>query len=111
MEIKKGSWKKRFLEIREGSVWICKNDRVSLVISLLSFAPWSTSFFEVGLVLTAFPSFGFGLGVLQGKDEQFLCSMSAYDVYSFTRPYKAPKGRVWGLKSREPLSFYSVSAS
>ncbi|KAL7414467.1 hypothetical protein BDY24DRAFT_24877 [Mrakia frigida] len=73
MEIKKGSWKKRFLEIREGSVWICKNDR--------------------------------------GKDEQFLCSMSAYDVYSFTRPYKAPKGRVWGLKSREYLCSYSVPAS
>lgn len=72
MEVKKGSWKKRFLEIREGSVWICKNDRVSSVISLLSFAPWSTSFFEVGLVLTAFPSFGFGLGVFLGEGRAVL---------------------------------------
>ena len=37
MEVKKGSWKKRFLEIREGSVWICKNDRVSARPSFLAF--------------------------------------------------------------------------
>jgi hypothetical protein len=27
-ESKKGKWSKRFMEIRDGAVWLCKNDRV-----------------------------------------------------------------------------------
>ncbi len=39
--------------------------------------------------------------ILQGKDEIFLCHASAFDVYTFSRTYKAPKPFVFALKSRE----------
>lgn len=37
----------------------------------------------------------------QGKDEQHLCSLTAYDFYLVTKvPAKAPKGSYFALKSR-----------
>ncbi|CED82318.1 hypothetical protein [Phaffia rhodozyma] len=72
-QCKKNKWSKRFVEIRDGVVWVCKNDR--------------------------------------GKDEQYLCALSAFDIYTLTKPIpKAPSGRIWCLKSQDKAAFFEDPA-
>ncbi|EIN12515.1 hypothetical protein PUNSTDRAFT_49814 [Punctularia strigosozonata HHB-11173 SS5] len=44
------------------------------------------------------------------RDDQFLCSLSNFDVYAVTRQHKSPKPFVFAVKSTEPLSFFENTA-
>lgn len=67
-EVKRGKWSKRWLQLREHSLWISKRDN--------------------------------------GKDEALLCSLSNFDAYHFSRPYKSPKPFAFAIKSTDKLSFF-----
>ncbi|KAI0081629.1 hypothetical protein K474DRAFT_1587482 [Panus rudis PR-1116 ss-1] len=67
-EYKRGKWQKRWMELREHSLWLSKKDN--------------------------------------GKDQVFLCSLSNFDAYTMTRPYKSPKPFVFAVKSTDNLSFF-----
>ncbi|KAF9483548.1 hypothetical protein BDN70DRAFT_904143 [Pholiota conissans] len=41
-----------------------------------------------------------------GKDEVLICSLSNFDAYQVTRPYKAPKPFTFSVKSTDKLSFF-----
>ncbi|KAF9241154.1 hypothetical protein BU15DRAFT_45316 [Melanogaster broomeanus] len=45
-----------------------------------------------------------------GKDEIFLCSLSNFDAYYFTRPHKSPKPFVFATKSTDHLSLFENAA-
>jgi len=85
-ESKRGKWSKRWLQLREHSLWISKRDNVRGV-------------FSFALLLMVLIS-------LQGKDETLLCSLSNFDAYHFSRPYKSPKPFVFAIKSTDKLSFF-----
>ncbi|KAF9452933.1 hypothetical protein P691DRAFT_755968 [Macrolepiota fuliginosa MF-IS2] len=67
-ESKRGKWSKRWLQLREHSLWISKRDN--------------------------------------GKDQSLLCSLSNFDAYRFSRPYKSPKPFAFAIKSTDKLSFF-----
>lgn len=67
-ESKKGKWSKRWMELREHSLWLSKRDT--------------------------------------GKDETFLCSLSNFDAYYFTRKHKSPKPFVFAIKSTDNISLF-----
>ena len=86
-EYKRGKWQKRWMELREHSLWLSKKDTVRVL-----------SFFR-SFILT-------DVCVTQGKDQVCLCSLHNFDVYTVTRPNKAPKGFVFAIKSTDNLSFF-----
>lgn len=88
-EYKRGKWQKRWLELREHSLWLSKRDNVRLHAN-----DW--------------PSFG--LIFIQGKDQVQLCSLSNFDAYIVTRVSKAPKAYVFAVKSTDNLSFFESTA-
>jgi len=47
---------------------------------------------------------------LQGRDEVLLCSLSSFDAYFHTRPYKAPRPFSFAVKSTENLSLFENTA-
>ncbi|KIY63039.1 hypothetical protein CYLTODRAFT_360597 [Cylindrobasidium torrendii FP15055 ss-10] len=67
-EIKRGKWVKRWLKLKEHSLYIAKRDN--------------------------------------GKDEQFLCSLSNFDAYYVTRISKAPKEFSFAIKSTEKMTLF-----
>lgn len=84
-EAKKGKWNKRWVELRNGSIFIAKNDRVSLP------KPFPSMLFSTHQTIKR-----------QGKDNEFLCSSSAFDAYVLNgNGYKGPKPFVIILKSRK----------
>jgi hypothetical protein len=88
-ESKRGKWTKRWMELREQSLWLAKRDTVS------------DSCVDYLTTLTLFT---------QGKDEIHLCSLSNFDAYSITRKYKSPKSFVFAVKSTDNLSFFENAA-
>jgi hypothetical protein len=82
------------MELKEHSLWLSKRDNVhsddlSIITSMLT----CVFFIET-----------------QGKDETFLCSLSAFDAYFVTRPYKSPKPFVFAVKSMDNMSFFENAA-
>ncbi|RDB17791.1 hypothetical protein Hypma_000958 [Hypsizygus marmoreus] len=71
-ETKRGKWNKRWLQLREHSLWLSKRDN--------------------------------------GRDEVLLCSLSNFDAYFITRPYKAPRPFSFAIKSTDNLSFFENTA-
>lgn len=69
-ESKKGKWSKRYMELREHSLWLSKKD---------------------------------------GKDENFLCALSNFDVY-YVGKHKAPKPFVFAVKSTENISLFESAS-
>ena len=47
---------------------------------------------------------------LQGKDDEFLCSLSAFDAYVVTRLHKAPRGFTFAVKSTDPITLFENKA-
>ncbi|KAF9013187.1 hypothetical protein BDQ17DRAFT_1231211 [Cyathus striatus] len=45
-----------------------------------------------------------------GKDEVHICSLSNFDAYHITRPYKSPKPFTFAVKSTDNLSFFENTA-
>ncbi|KZP18902.1 hypothetical protein FIBSPDRAFT_744692 [Athelia psychrophila] len=72
-ESKKGKWNKRYMELREHSLWLSKKD------------------------------------VRFGKEENFLCALSNFDVY-YVGKHKSPKPFVFAVKSTENISLFESAA-
>ncbi|THH08499.1 hypothetical protein EW145_g2653, partial [Phellinidium pouzarii] len=49
---------------------------------------------------------GLWLSKREGKDEEFLCSLSAFDVYIVTRIHKTPKPFSFSVKSTDPITLF-----
>jgi hypothetical protein len=49
-------------------------------------------------------------GLIQGKDETFLCSLSNFDAYAITRRHKAPKPFAFAVKSSDNISLFENKA-
>jgi len=49
---------------------------------------------------------GLWLSKRQGKDDEFLCSLSGFDAYFLTKPYKAPYSFTFAVKSTERISLF-----
>ena len=88
-ESKKGKWSKRWLELKEHGLWLSKS--------------------EVG-ALQMLPHYFTKERCVQGKAEEFLCSLSGFDAYFVTRIHKAPKPFVFAVKSTEPISLFENTA-
>ena len=83
-EIKRGKWTKRWMELREHSLWLSKRDSVSYLASYCR-------------ILAHYS---------QMKGETFLCKLSNFDAYSVTRAHKSPKPFVLAVKSTDNLAFF-----
>ena len=46
------------------------------------------------------------LGLVQGKDATFLCSLNNFDAFYVTRVHKAPKPYVFSVKSTDSLTYF-----
>ncbi|KAL5519861.1 hypothetical protein ACEPAG_1521 [Sanghuangporus baumii] len=53
---------------------------------------------------------GLWLSKREGKDDEFLCSLSAFDAYVVTRIHKAPKGFTFAVKSTDPITLFENKA-
>lgn len=49
---------------------------------------------------------GLWLSKRQGKDDEFLCSLSGFDAYILTKPYKAPYSFTFAVKSTERITLF-----
>ena len=87
-EYKRGKWQKRWMELREHSLWLSKKENVSRI-----------DIFTVRIV--THHTFCY-----QGKDQICLCSLHNFDAYVVTRVNKAPKGYIFAVKSTDNLSFF-----
>jgi len=88
-ESKRGRWNKRWMELREHSLWLSKRDNVCYCT------------FRFLNILTM---------IIQGKDEVCLCALSNFDAYFVTRLHKAPKPFMFAIKSTDNLSFFENTA-
>lgn len=87
-QAKRGKWSKRWVQLKEHSLWISKRDNVYVKRSIYLTCLLTTNQY------------------LQGKDETLLCSLSNFDVYHATRPHRAPKPFTFTVKSTEKLSLF-----
>ncbi|KAL5482465.1 hypothetical protein ACEPAI_9059 [Sanghuangporus weigelae] len=53
---------------------------------------------------------GLWLSKREGKDDEFLCSLSAFDAYVVTRIHKAPRGFTFAVKSTDPITLFENKA-
>ena len=93
-EYKRGKWQKRWLELREHSLWLSKRDTVRDLLRLRFF-------------LSSYMSRS---RVAKGKDEQMLCSLNNFDAYVVTRVSKAPKPFVFAVKSTDNLAYFESAS-
>ena len=84
-EVKKGKWSRRWLELREHGLFVAKREvTISPPLSVLA------------------------LNLFQGKDDEFLCSLSNFDAYVVTRIQKAPKPFTFAVKSTDPMTLFEA---
>lgn len=91
-EAKKGKWSKRYLRLREHSLFLAKKDSVSLCLC--------SAYIE-----DLIPS-----KLVQGKDEVQLCSLSNFDGYYVARLHRAPKNFVFAVRSTDNLAMWETPA-
>ncbi|OCB88911.1 hypothetical protein A7U60_g3866 [Sanghuangporus baumii] len=53
---------------------------------------------------------GLWISKREGKEDEFLCSLSAFDAYVITRIHKAPRGFTFAVKSTDPITLFENKA-
>ncbi|KAL5501764.1 hypothetical protein ACEPAH_9024 [Sanghuangporus vaninii] len=53
---------------------------------------------------------GLWISKREGKDDEFLCSLSVFDAYVVTRIHKAPRGFTFAVKSTDPITLFENKA-
>lgn len=94
-EVKPGKWSKRWMELRNQSIFLAKSDAVR-----------NTFCGAQSPVLT--------VRIEQGKDDAFLCSLSNFDVHLIPPvqcgKIKPPKAFAFAVKSTDPKSIFENAA-
>lgn len=93
-EAKRGKWSKRWLELREHSLYLGKKESVSV--------------FSFNRVWTSCTHLF--VGTLQTKDGAFICTLSTFDAYLVKRIHKSPKTFVFAVKSMDNIALFENPA-